>query len=84
MNQCDGCRAGKPLDQNGNHAMGEPGGYRDLMACQRSKYEPPKKRWTQGANCTCYFGCGDDSWSGQWHQHEDDPCPEHPAAPMVG
>jgi hypothetical protein len=38
MNQCDGCRAGKPLDENGNHAMGEPGAYRDLMACQRSKY----------------------------------------------
>jgi 8-oxo-dGTP diphosphatase len=40
LNQCDGCRAGKPVDENGNHEMcdGE-GAYSDLMACQRKKYE---------------------------------------------
>ena len=37
-----------------------------------------------GEDCTCYKDCGDDSASGDWHQHEDDPCPEHPDAPMVG
>lgn len=37
-NQCDGCAAGIPIDANGNHAMGAPGKYRDLMACQASKY----------------------------------------------
>lgn len=36
-NQCDGCRAGKPLDSNGNHRMGE-GSYPDLMGCQAEKY----------------------------------------------
>lgn len=35
-------------------------------------------------DCTCYRGCGEDSRSGTWHQHKDDPCPAHPAAPMVG
>ena len=37
-NQCDGCRAGRPLDKNGNHVMGD-GEYPDLMACQKSRYE---------------------------------------------
>jgi len=36
------------------------------------------------ADCTCYKDCGKDSVSGDWHQHEDDPCPVHPDAPMVG
>ena len=36
------------------------------------------------SDCTCYYGCGDDSLSETWHQHEDDPCPVHPNAPMVG
>jgi len=35
-------------------------------------------------DCTCYYSCGNDSHSGNWHQHEDDPCPVHPDAPMVG
>lgn len=42
VNQCDGCRSGRPLDENGNHVMGD-GPYDDLMACQRSKYEPGDK-----------------------------------------
>jgi len=36
------------------------------------------------ADCTCYFDCRADSNSGAWHQHEDEPCPVHPDAPMVG
>ncbi|MGZ5225338.1 MAG: hypothetical protein ACXWCS_14325, partial [Burkholderiales bacterium] len=36
-NQCDGCRAGRPIDANGNHRMGD-GEYGDLMHCQREKY----------------------------------------------
>jgi hypothetical protein len=39
LNQCDGCIAGKPLDENGNHRMGE-GAYPDLMGCQKYRYEP--------------------------------------------
>lgn len=34
--------------------------------------------------CTCHHTCGKDSHSGDWHQHENDPCPVHPDAPMVG
>ena len=49
-NQCDGCRAGKPLykhvkglgyvlNLNGDtHIMGEPGKYADVMACTRHLY----------------------------------------------
>lgn len=45
MNQCDGCRAGKPVDKNGNHRMnddnsGYKNGYPDLMACTADRYEP--------------------------------------------
>lgn len=43
MNQCDGCRAGKPLDKNGKHRMGEPGKYADLMACTADRYSTSKK-----------------------------------------
>lgn len=39
---------------------------------------------TMGENCTCYLNCGEDTLSESWHQHENDPCPEHPDAPMVG
>jgi hypothetical protein len=35
-NQCDGCRAGKPLE-NGKHRMGA-GTYPDWMACQAKRY----------------------------------------------
>jgi hypothetical protein len=38
INQCDGCRAGKPVDANGNHRMGEPGKYSDLMSCTADRY----------------------------------------------
>lgn len=38
MNQCDGCRAGIPLE-DGMHRMGRPGSYADWMRCQRYKYE---------------------------------------------
>lgn len=37
-----------------------------------------------GWDCTCYHTCGEDSHSGHWHQHEDEPCPCHPDAPVVG
>lgn len=37
INQCDGCRAGKPVDHNGNHAMGE-GRYPDYMCCKKDTY----------------------------------------------
>lgn len=35
-------------------------------------------------DCTCHHTCGKDSHSGDWHQHEADPCPVHPDAVMVG
>lgn len=35
-------------------------------------------------NCTCYHSCERDSHSGDWHQHEDEPCPVHPDAMVVG
>lgn len=38
MNQCDGCKAGLPVDKNGNHCMGKPGGYPNLMGCQKDRY----------------------------------------------
>lgn len=54
-NQCDGCQAGKPLLEDRYHDMGE-GVYRDLMVCERSKYEgsdygdqPHPNRITSGA-----------------------------------
>lgn len=40
INQCDGCRAGKPVDHNGNHAMGE-GRYPDYMCCKKDTYVHP-------------------------------------------
>lgn len=47
------------------------------------KVKDPSPVEESNADCTCYLGCEDDSLSGQWHQHEDDPCPAHPDAPMV-
>lgn len=41
INQCDGCRAGKPLTPMGNHIMGETGKYLDLMACTKDLYAKP-------------------------------------------
>lgn len=41
INQCDGCQAGRPVDGNGNHRMGD-GDYPDLMTCQRYRYTVPK------------------------------------------
>ena len=38
VNQCDGCQAGAPVDNNGNHRMGKPGGYADLMRCEKARY----------------------------------------------
>jgi hypothetical protein len=37
-NQCDGCQAGVPVDDKGNHRMGSPGGYADLMRCEKGRY----------------------------------------------
>lgn len=39
---------------------------------------------TAAADCTCHVDCNADSHSGAWHQHEDEPCPVHPDALMVG
>lgn len=41
-NQCDGCQAGIPL-VDGAHRMGRPGGYPDLMSCQKERYEHPEQ-----------------------------------------
>ncbi|WP_417585417.1 hypothetical protein [Pelagibacterium sp.] len=38
INQCDGCQAGIPADEKGYHRMGKPGGYADLMYCERKRY----------------------------------------------
>lgn len=38
INQCDGCQAGIPADENGYHRMGKPGGYADLMRCEKARY----------------------------------------------
>jgi len=35
-------------------------------------------------DCNCYKDCHEDSQSGNWHQHEGEPCLAHPNAPMVG
>ncbi len=43
MNQCDGCMAGIPVDENGNHRMGRPGGYPDLMGCTKDRYMASEK-----------------------------------------
>ena len=37
VNQCDGCRAGKPLER-GYHRMGNESEYPDLMKCERERY----------------------------------------------
>ncbi len=34
--------------------------------------------------CQCYLECRDDSMSGRWHTHEEQPCATHPEAPMLG
>lgn len=36
--ECDGCKAGIPVDAFGRHRMAHNNGYRDLMVCQASKY----------------------------------------------
>ena len=41
-NQCDGCQAGIPL-VDGAHRMGRPGGYPDMMSCQKERYEHPEQ-----------------------------------------
>ncbi|WP_325437586.1 hypothetical protein [Pseudomonas nitroreducens] len=41
-NQCDGCQAGIPLI-DGAHRMGRPGGYPDLMSCQKERYKHPEQ-----------------------------------------
>ena len=48
VNQCDGCRAGVPVDENGNHHMGK-GSYPDLMKCQKSVYQADNA-WPKMAN----------------------------------
>ena len=39
-NQCDGCQAGKPLENGNRHRMGREGGYPDLMSCTAKLYAP--------------------------------------------
>lgn len=41
INQCDGCRAGKPLENGKLHVMANAGGYRDVMACTAHLYTEP-------------------------------------------
>lgn len=41
LNQCDGCRAGKPLEDGKHHVMVNSGGYRDVMACTAHLYSSP-------------------------------------------
>ncbi|MBB76610.1 MAG: hypothetical protein CMJ75_19055 [Planctomycetaceae bacterium] len=41
QNQCDGCRAGLPVDDFGMHRMGTSLGYSDPMMCQAGKYTAP-------------------------------------------
>ncbi len=36
------------------------------------------------AICECYLECKADSHSGIWHTHENEPCPVHHEATMVG
>lgn len=38
-NQCDGCRAGKPLENGNRHRMGKEGGYSDFMSCTSKLYK---------------------------------------------
>lgn len=40
LNQCDGCRAGKPLENGNRHRMGKEGGYPDFMSCTAKIYKP--------------------------------------------
>jgi len=56
INQCDGCRAGRPVDANGNHRMGD-GEYGDLMHCQREKYEQPQATATPAIERVACLGC---------------------------
>ena len=71
MNQCDGCRAGKPRlryengryvrDPKGRvHAMGDPGRYIDLMSCTRNLYEC-EHTYEQVPHCSgrVCLDCGD-------------------------
>jgi hypothetical protein len=39
-NQCDGCQAGKPLENGNRHRMGREGGYPDFMSCTAKLYVP--------------------------------------------
>jgi hypothetical protein len=39
-NQCDGCQAGKPLENGNRHRMGREGGYPDFMSCTAKLYSP--------------------------------------------
>lgn len=39
INQCDGCQAGIPVNDDGYHRMGKFRAYPDYMACQKGKYD---------------------------------------------
>ena len=47
------------------------------------RYARPAFQTDDSSLCTCHFECRQDSHSGRWHQHEDEPCSVHPDAPMV-
>lgn len=53
------------------------------MVCLTADHKPGCPR-LQSYHCTCHFECGQDSASGHWHQHEDEPCPVHPDAEVIG
>ena len=42
FNQCDGCRAGRPLTERGLHRMGD-GEYPDYLSCQAYRYKTESK-----------------------------------------
>lgn len=37
MNQCDGCLAGYPVDENNNHRVPYPSGW---IRCTKDRYQP--------------------------------------------
>lgn len=40
-NSCDGCLAGKPIDDQNRHTMSVTNGYRDKMYCEKYRYLKP-------------------------------------------
>lgn len=71
--RCQAC--GSPVDTL--HTLCPECGSDNLVLARAAPRKPPP-------DCTCHHDCGQDSHSGDWHQHEDELCPVHPEAPVVG